>query len=368
MIDQKDITDAYIKRSLTLLRAAEGEAVDVSKRLGKVHDKIIKEIENVFGSKPSNSKIMGLRTFIDARLSDFYKNELPKELKEIEVEVVTRETLHNESLLENVSNEKIVSVRSEKVMKAAAKKPYQGKTFNQHVGKAFKTERKRVLSVLNSGYKSGKSVQEMTRDVKAVTGRADRDVRTITRSFFMHNAVESKEAVYKINPDIVEAKIWVSTLDSRTTPLICGVRDGLLYDQNDEPIDHGLPWDGGPGRIHWNCRSTSVPKIKGVKFTAPRPSVGAGDNYKRGDNKTRTGRVRKPHKAAREKGIFEVNIKTTRTRYEGWLKEQSKHNIDFVSDVLGSKEKARAFRDGTETLSSLGALSPVANPLSKTQI
>ena len=179
--------------------------------------------------------------------------------------------------------------------------------------------------------------------------------------------VVAKESVFRDNKNLVESKIWLSTLDSRTTPLICGVRDGLEYTLDNEPVGHGYNWDAGPGRIHWNCRSTSIPKLKGVPYTAPRPAIEAGKNYKRGDRFTNRGTVRKLSKSARDKGIYSSQIKTTRSKYEGWLRTQSKENIDYVSDILGSKKKAQLFRDGA-SLADLGALSPVTNPLSSAAI
>lgn len=50
------------------------------------------------------------------------------------------------------------------------------------------------------------------------------------------------------------------------------------------------------------------------------------------------------------------------SNYEFYLLEQSKKNLSFVADILGSKQKARDFRDGKVTLADLGALSPVVNP------
>lgn len=238
---------------------------------------------------------------------------------------------------------------------------YQGLLFKDHFDNAFGFERKRITELLREGFLGGKTVDQLTRDVKGVIGQANAQTRTLVRSYYMHNAVEAKEIVYKINPDLVESIRWVSTLDGRTTPLICGIRDGKLYTTAHEPIEHPHLWNSGPGRIHWNCRSTSVPELKGFKTaTVPRPSIVAGDNYTRGDNKTSTGRVRKPWKDAREKGIYKTEMRTSRSKYEGWLREQSRKNIDFVADILQSKQRAVDFRDGKLTLAQIERQSPVS--------
>ena len=55
------------------------------------------------------------------------------------------------------------------------------------------------------------------------------------------------------------------TLDSRTTET-CRLRDGKQYSPiTHRPIGHSYPWLGGPGKAHWQCRSTSVPVTKSFK-------------------------------------------------------------------------------------------------------
>ena len=112
---------------------------------------------------------------------------------------------------------------------------------------------------------------------------------------------------------------------------------------DNEPIDHDMEWEDGPGLIHFNCRSVESPWIKGEQVGGERPSVGAGENYKRGDNVTRTGRVRPLTARTVDKGTYKPEIKTTRTTYEGWLRSQP---TDFVADALGSAQKAKAFKGG----------------------
>jgi hypothetical protein len=363
----KNITDAYLRRTLTLLRGAEGEAIQSAQALKKIHELIIKEIEKL-SPNATLSQVKKIEADVLKKLKSFYKGEFPTELQSISSEVVAKEIIWNENFLSGVTKEKLISPRSKIVSDAAIKKKYQGKTFEKWIDRSFGRESKKIQRTLRTSFLEGKSIQQMTSDVRRIFPRPVADVKTITRSFFMHNAVEAKESVFNLNPDVVEGRVWLSTLDSRTTPLICGVRDEKEYDNNLDPVGHGISWDAGPGRIHWNCRSTSIPKVKGVSFVAPRPSVGAGKDYARGDNKTRTGKVRKPSKKNIDDGTFKRQIKTTRTKYEGWLRDQSRHNIDYVSDVLGSKEKARLFRDGKKTLLQLSAESPVANALNRKSI
>ena len=58
-----------------------------------------------------------------------------------------------------------------------------------------------------------------------------------------------------------------------------------------------------------------------------------------------------------------VKRECKKSKYEEHLLKQSDKNIEFVAGVLGSMEKAIAFRNGDVTLEDLGATSPSANPI-----
>lgn len=72
----------------------------------------------------------------------------------------------------------------------------------------------------------------------------------------------AREAVYDENTDIIASLQWHATLDLRTS-IWCVTRDGHHYTPKDhKPVDDGPPWLEGPGKLHWGCRSTSVPVLK----------------------------------------------------------------------------------------------------------
>jgi hypothetical protein len=68
----------------------------------------------------------------------------------------------------------------------------------------------------------------------------------------------------------VKQLVWLSVLDSRTSPP-CIARSGKRYsaDADHRPIGHGYPWGAGPGRLHYNCRSTFAPLVAGEKPPNP---------------------------------------------------------------------------------------------------
>lgn len=130
----------------------------------------------------------------------------------------------------------------------------------------------------------------------------------------------AREAVYTENNDIISSLQWHATLDLRTS-IWCITRDKHLYSVDDDhkPKDKGPPWLEGPGKLHWGCRSTSVPVLK----TWRELGVNA-DELPDATRASMDGQV-----AAEQS-------------FEDWLRKQSKERQDAV---LGA-EKARLWRAG----------------------
>ena len=92
---------------------------------------------------------------------------------------------------------------------------------------------------------------------------------------------------------------------------MCRIRDGKRYTEDHKPIGHKLPWGAGPGRLHWQCRSTSLPLLEGQERL-----FGA---------------------RASKDGPVDANLS-----YGDWLKKQP---AEVQDDVLGAS-RGKLFRDG----------------------
>lgn len=366
-----NLTEEYVKRGLQLMRAAEGDALLAANIFNVVAKKVAKDLEEKYGEARTMAQINIILDEIKNDLANYYFVDYPKELNEISFAVVSSELKWNEKTITTELGEKAVPIRKsqvEQVIERAAKKPYQGKTFDEWLSRSYVSNSSKVEKTLRLGFTNGTSISDVVAQINGITKRANSDTKALTRSFFMHNAAEAKQDIFKSNPEVIEGSVWCSILDSRTTPLICGIRDQKLYDSEHNPVGHDLPWIGGPGRAHFCCRSIEIPKIIGDNSSSNRPQIGAGENYKRGDNETRNGTVRKPNKDAREKGIFSVSQTTTETSYESFLRQQAQKNIDYVADILNNKEDAILFRDGKVTLLDLAKENPVFNPTSRNHL
>lgn len=82
----------------------------------------------------------------------------------------------------------------------------------------------------------------------------------LVRASVQAAANAGREAMYEDNDDLITSLQWSATLDTRTSKW-CITRDGHHYSNTKEhkPKDGGPPWLEGPGKLHWGCRSTSVP-------------------------------------------------------------------------------------------------------------
>lgn len=333
-VDERYVNE-YIKRSIALTRAIEGQAAEVASGLTKVHQEILNRIERMYDTDAASMR--ALSQLIHQQIVMYHEQSITPKVDELVDDITTKETVWATNLFEIYGTGKVTNINPVAAAKKAQKLTYQGHTFKYWFKKLSENSTVDVTKTLNASYINGDSLSEASKKVAGLLNRETRDVKTLTRSFMRHASVEAREKIYAVNDDIVVGFYWLSTLDGRTTPKICGVRDGKLYDLDHNPVGHDIPWNSGPGRIHFNCRSDQVAKIKGqgdLNEVWDRRAVGAGSNYERGDNKTRTGRIRKATKQNREKGLLKIKDQPDGTLYEDFLR---KEKLAYVQDILGVK-------------------------------
>lgn len=127
----------------------------------------------------------------------------------------------------------------------------------------------RFTDQMRLGIAAGETNTDLIARVRGKAGQpgvmdiSENSATRLVRTSVQAAANAGREAMYAKNDDIIASLAWHATLDTRTSTW-CITRDGHHYSNDDEhkPKDGGPPWLQGPGKIHWNCRSTSVPVLK----------------------------------------------------------------------------------------------------------
>ena len=171
-----------------------------------------------------------------------------------------------------LAQQPLVGMSWEAAYAAALSRPFQGRLLS---GWAENVEASRMTAIRNAvrqGYMDGLTTDQIVRSIRGtrarqyadgVLERSRREVQTIVRTALAHTAQTARTQLYLANADLIKARRWDATLDTRTSEG-CRIRDGKLYtnEEHPRPIGHSIPWLQGPGRLHFNCRSVDVPVTK----------------------------------------------------------------------------------------------------------
>lgn len=214
----------------------------------------------------------------------------------------------------------IATVPVEQVYAAAMSTPFRGAILKDWASDIEAKRLKRIGEIISVGYGDGETTSDIikkirgTKSLKFADGLLDtsrHEVSAIVRTALSHTAQLTRNRFYDENSDILGDLVWIATLDGKTSSE-CRERDHLHYTQAHAPVGHNVPWKSGPGRLHWQCRSTSIAMLKGQKtLTGSRSSAG---------------------------GYVDANLS-----YADWLKQQPAAMQD---EALGGKKAGAAYRDG----------------------
>lgn len=159
----------------------------------------------------------------------------------------------------------------EQVYATALSRPFQGRLLKDWAANLEQSRLALIRNTVRTGFVEGQTTADIikgirgTRALKYADGLLNRprqELAAVVQTALSHTAQTARQAACEANADLVKALRWVSTLDSRTSPM-CRLRDGLQYTADKhKPIGHHVPWGDGPGRLHFNCRSVSVPVLK----------------------------------------------------------------------------------------------------------
>jgi hypothetical protein len=333
------VVDLYMERAIDLIRLEAGTRNKVFVFLGELEKELTAQLTKVDPTGTPNTnrqrvRLQKLLTEVRSAIKGTYRDIatlMTREIREI--------ADHEADWTTNTVNDSIgfrfsdASLTRAGLTNLVSDVLIQGAPSNEWWARQAGGLASKFADEMRKGVALGESNSDLVarvRGISTVPGIMEisrRSAEGLVRSSVQTAANVGREAMYAEHDDIIASLQWHATLDTRTS-VWCITRDTHLYSNTDAhtPKDGGPPWLEGPGRIHWNCRSTSVPVLK----------------------------------TWRDLGIDEDEIpQTTRSSmdgqvaakqsFEAWLKKQSEAR---QNTVLGDG-KAQLWRDGKITFRDL---------------
>lgn len=320
--------DLYMERAIDLLRLEAGTRDQVLVFLHDLEREIVRLLADI--DPTAGNRRLRLAKLLDEvngairasyRLSDTF---MAREIREIvDVESTWTARAVNASVQANFADVGLTrgflqTLVSDVLIQGASSKEWWSR---QAGGLA-----ERFADQMRIGMAIGETNSELIKRVRGTqTSKGLMDLSRTSAERLVRASVQAaantaREAVYVDNTDLIKGLMWHATLDTRTS-VWCITRDHHVYspDKEHKPLDKGPPWLEGPGKIHWGCRSTSVPVLKSWR------DLGIDeDEVPETTRASMDGQV--PHDLS----------------FESWLRKQSAARQD---KVLGAT-KARLWREG----------------------
>jgi hypothetical protein len=275
------LADAVVSHSINLQQYSSGVIRRIIGLLNKVDEDLASALLSAVERMPRESftverleKVLSSVRSLNTAAYEAVSKELKPTLKAFS----EYEANYQHRLFERVIPDEIqarfavASVSGEQAYAAAMSRPFQGRLLKSWMEKLEEDRLNILRNAVRVGFVEGKTTDEIVRSVRGTraNGYADgqinrsrHELMTVVRTAIGHTAAVTRGNFIKANEDLVAKVEWDSTLDSKTTPQ-CRVRDKKQYTAvGHKPIGHKIPWLGGPGKIHWSCRSAEKPIVKG---------------------------------------------------------------------------------------------------------
>jgi len=329
-----EILDAITGRALDLQRLTAGQLKDSARFLKALEGDIVAQLAKIdptgIGAPTRQAaRLEKLLAQVKDTIRNAYRGESTRLVGELR-ELADIETAFAKASINRAVGAELITTSVTRGQLAAIVDGVliQGAPVSDWLSRQAGDTLQRFTDTMRLGIAEGETNAALVRRIRGGTQNGDmvqgfmdvsrRNAESLVRSATQAVSQKSRQGLYEANQDLVKALQWVSTIDLRTT-LECATRDGLTYTvEGHEPIDHTLPWGGGPGNLHWGCRSTSVPVLKSLRELGFDIDVPAST------------------RASMDGQIAED------TTFEGWLSRQSKERQDAN---LGAG-RADLWRDG----------------------
>lgn len=264
------LVDLFMERAIDLLRLEAGTRDKVLKLLDQLEKDVVAAIAKIDPTGPARvvyqrQRLLKLLTVVESSIRATYRLasiQMAQEIKEVaDLESTWTGRAMNaavqaEFVTAGLTRESLATLVSDVMIQGAPSKEWWGRQA-QGLADRFADEIRRGMAL-------GETNADLIKRIRApgLMQVSRVSAERLVRASVQTTANVAREKMYAENTDIISAVAWSATLDTRTTEW-CIVRDGLQYTPDThEPIGHDVPWLEGPGKIHWGCRSSSIPVLK----------------------------------------------------------------------------------------------------------
>ena len=276
MTANEQLRDLVLSHQIGLNRLANGEVRRVLSLLSRI-DMLLRESLASSVGLPDLMRLERLLAEVQNAIPGVYR-DMHTLMRERLIEAGAVEGDVSLRLLERALPREILFALADAVVpspafirQVALSRPFQGKLL-RHWNQRLEVNTRRALSkAIRDGIREGDSIPEIMRAIRGTRAAKFTDgilsrvtgaqAEALTRTAVQHVMQGVRLKTYQ-DSGVVNGYQWLSTLDMRTTLEYCVPRDHLMWDLNFTAIGHNYTWGGGPGRIHWNCRSSSTAVLK----------------------------------------------------------------------------------------------------------
>jgi len=251
-----DLFDALVSHQISLERAKAGEAnksLDIVKPIDERIILILKSLDDGFTRGQLNAALFQIKQLITSG----YSASLFPHLERIGKTTTGFEIEFAHSIIAGfLTEEPAPKPVAADVYQTVQTRTYQGATMAAWANGLIDDKYNKVQSAVETAVNEGSN---FIAPARSAIRNSNNNVKTITRSTVSHASNIARAETYELNDESVQVIVWSSILDGRTT-ITCGVRSNKMYNaKTKEPIEHDNEWGGGPGVIHFGCRSIGIP-------------------------------------------------------------------------------------------------------------
>ena len=319
------LADAAIEHSVDLIRYQNGVVRRVIALLNRTDKDLFEQLTAALQRLPPeaftverlDALLQSVRQ-LNARAYEQVRLGLEQDLREL----VIYEAGYQQQLFQNTLPTVLqtTAINAGQVYSAALARPFQGRLLSEWMNGLEAGKAAKVRDALRIGYVENQTIDEMVRRIRGTKARqyqdgileiTRRDAETVVRTAINHTANHTRQKFYEANSDLIKGIKWLSTLDSKTSP-VCRARDGVVYPVNSGPRPPA----------HLNCRSSTTSVLKSWKELG----------------------IDLPDLPASTRASMDGQVPADLT-YGEWLKGKDKTDPALVDRILGPS-RAKLFRAG----------------------